>query len=462
MPFVEHLKIPMIVDLTHTDKRRALEEMVRMLCKTLGIRRQKSILDGLLKREDSASTYIGHGVALPHAKVPLDDDFAIVVGRSALGVPFDAARGAQAHIVVLLLTNSESDRSQHLQVLADIAAFFKQASVRESILSSETPVNLPSLISSTQGSASTEKPAKRTARKPQDPLLATASRLATEIKAKHIIAFADTVADNKFLDQIKGKTSIVVVCSNKTRFDSSHKKIHAVINAPAMPSSRFDQMKIGILLALSRNLLSRKDKVVCISGNPKKGVFDTVVVLDIAAEYEFFFTNAQNILPPDVKPEVLERVLGMAAEIAIEGREGKPTGTIFVIGDTNTVNGFVRQLIINPFRGYSESERSVLDPGLDETIKEFAAIDGAFVITGDGVVLSAGSYLRPQVTDVESLPSGLGARHAAAAGITACTNALAVTVSESTGMVSLFKSGIILMTISKPVTQDHGMVQKML
>ncbi len=460
MSFVEYLKVPMVIDLTSTEKVKALDELVRVLCKAIGVRRYRAILDEITKREDSASTYIGHGIALPHAKANIETDFAFVVGRSMLGVPFDAARGAQARIVVLLLTRDEADRSSHLQMLAEIAGFFKQASVRDAILTSETPVNLPAIVADVRQPVVDKQ--KRPKTKPQDPILASASRLATEIKAKHIIAFADTVADNDFLDQVKGRISVVVVCSNKTRFDPNHRKVHAVINAPAMPSSRFDQMKIGILLALSRNLLTRKDKVVCISGNPKKGVFDTIVVLDIAAEYEFFFTNAQNILPADVKPEVLERVLGLAAEIAIEGREGKPIGTIFVIGDTNTVNGFLRQLIINPFRGYSEGERNILDPGLDETIKEFAAIDGAFVVTGDGIVLSAGSYLRPQVSDLESLPSGLGARHAAAAGITACTNALAVTVSESTGMVSLFKSGIILMTISKPVVQDRGMVQKML
>ncbi len=460
MPFVDFMKLPVVVELAPTEKTQALDELVKVLAKALGLKRPKHIRDEIMKREESASTYIGQGVALPHARVAMEDEFAIVVGRSALGVPFDAARGAQAHIIILLLTNEDADRSRHLQMLSEIAAFFKQGSIREKMLSAEPPVNLPALLG-----ANIKPPAEKAARstrKPQNPILAAASRLATEIKAKHIIAFADTVTDGTFIEQIRGRTSVVVVSSNKTRFDTANHRIHAVINAPSLPSSRFDQMKIGILLALSRNLLTRKDKVVCISGNPKKGVFDTIVVLDIAAEYEFFFTNAQNILPPDVKPEVLERVLCLAAEIALEGREGKPTGTIIVIGDTNRVNGYLRQLIINPFRGYSEGERNILDPGLDETIKEFASIDGAFVVTGDGIVLSAGSYLRPQVNDIEALPSGLGARHAAAAGITSCTNALAVTVSESTGMVSLFKSGIILMTISKPVMEQRGVVQKML
>ena len=271
-----------------------------------------------------------------------------------------------------------------------------------------------------------------------------------------------------------------MVTSNKTRFDPGDKRITACIQAPSFPASRIGQIKIGVLLALSRNLIRNDDKVICISGNSKSGVFDTIVSLDVAAEYEFFFANSPEILPPDIKPEVLERILGLAGEIAVEGREspardfrrrvvaystsapvGPGDADIFVIGDTNTVNKFVTQLIINPFRGYSEAERNILDPALAETMKEFASIDGAFVITGDGIILSAGSYLRPQL-DASSLPSGLGSRHVAAAGITACTKALAITISESTGMVTLFKNGAIVMTISKPVDREKSTVQKYL
>ena len=234
-----------------------------------------------------------------------------------------------------------------------------------------------------------------------------------------------------------------------------------MIQAPYFPESRTGQIKIGIILAISRSFINKTDTVVCVSGNSNIGTFDTLIVLDIEKEFQFFFTATRSILPPDVKPEVLERLLGIASEIALEGREGKPIGTIFVLGDTNTVNTFVRQLIINPFRGYSEAERNVLDPALDETIKEFASIDGAFVITGDGIILSAGSYLRPSGNEAElvALPSGFGSRHAASAGITMCSNALAITISESTGMISIFKNGNIVLTLSKPLTRSKTLVR---
>ena len=105
-------------------------------------------------------------------------------------------------------------------------------------------------------------------------------------------------------------------------------------------------------------------------------------------------------------------------------------------------------MVINPFRGYRDEERSILDPSLEETIKEFSTIDGAFVLRGDGVVLSAGAYLRSDKPAGE-LASGLGARHAAASAITAQTDAVAITLSQSTGRVSLFKSGQLVLSLER-------------
>ncbi len=460
MAFQQYVKVPTIVDLKSIEKGAALSELAHALGKSLRLKKTKPLIDEMLKREEAASTFIGQGLAIPQTRGAIKDQFAIAIGRSIEGVNYDAARNARAHIIVLVVSR-ESDSGNLIERLSEIAAFFKSEQVQERILSTKGPVNAIELISSLTRLAE-EKPSRaRTTRKPGNPVISSAVSLVRDMKAAALVIFSDAVSENDFLDLIKLRGKTIVVTSNKSRFDPEDKRIHALIQAPSFPGSRTGQMKIGVLLALSRNLIQKNDRVICISGNSRIGVFDTVVSLDVGSEYEFFFTAAQTIVPPDVKPEVLERVLGLAGEIAVEGREGKPTGTIFVVGDTNTVNAYIRQLIINPFRGYSEAERNILNPGLDETIKEFASIDGAFVITGDGIVLSAGSYLRPQA-EVETLPSGFGSRHAAAAGITACTNSLAITISESTGMVSMFKNGSIMMTISKPIVRDKGLVQKML
>ncbi len=455
MAFYDYLKISTVIDLKETEKTDALTELVQILCKIEGIKKRKPIIDDMLKREESASTFIGQGLAIPYTKGPIQDDFSIVVGRNLHGINYDAARGAQAHIIVLVMAKNPEHASQ-IELRQEIASFFKSEAIKEKVLSPEGIIDVIELVSSYKKKTTRIIVSKKTGapKKGMDPVISSAMSLAKDLKATALIFLADAVEENDFLNSIKTKKRVIIITSNKSRFEKDDKRFSDLIQAPYFPASRTGQIKIGILLALSRSLIKKNDRVVCVSGNSNTGKFDTVISLDVEKEFQFFFSEARTILPPDVKPEVLERVLGLASEIAIEGREGKPTGTIFVLGDTNSVNAYVRQLIINPFRGYSEAERSILDPGLDETIKEFASIDGAFIITGDGTVLSAGSYLRPPPEngiDVEALPSGFGARHAAAAGITVCTNALAITISESTGMVSIFKNGTIMLSIAKPV-----------
>lgn len=463
MNFERYCVIPTVLELNSGEKTDALSELATAACKVLAIESTKEVIDEMLKREENSSTFVGQGVALPQTKAPLESEFAIVVGRSTLGIPYDAARNALAQIIILLIARQDADPNSQITVLSELAAAFKSEQAREQILNAQSPISLIEIFANLRTGTPEETVVLKEKKKSAAPIITSAMTLARETKAAAIMVFADSVRDNDFLDQIRNRNKIIIVTSNKTRFEHRRdKRIQGIIQAPPIPTSRTGQIKIGILLALSRNLIRRDDWVVCVSGNSRSNVFDTLVTVDVALEYEFFFVTSQDLLPPDVKPEVLERIIGLAGEIAVEGREGRPTGTVFVLGDTNSVNKFVRQLIINPFRGYSEAERNIMDPGLVETIKEFSSIDGAFIVTGDGIVLSAGSYLRPQLStkDLELLPGGFGARHAAASAITACTNALAITISESTGMVTLFKGGSIMMSLSRPVVRDKQNVQK--
>jgi DNA integrity scanning protein DisA with diadenylate cyclase activity len=113
------------------------------------------------------------------------------------------------------------------------------------------------------------------------------------------------------------------------------------------------------------------------------------------------------------------------------------------VGDTAKVQEFTKPLVLNPFYGYKEEDRNILNPFMDETIKEFSSIDGAFVIRGDGVVEAAGSLVQATGNTL-TLPSGLGSRHAAAAAVSVAANCISIAVSSSTGQVTLFRRGVML------------------
>ncbi|MCZ7394263.1 MAG: diadenylate cyclase [Candidatus Methanoperedens sp.] len=148
----------------------------------------------------------------------------------------------------------------------------------------------------------------------------------------------------------------------------------------------------------------------------------------------------------EISEKIFETVLKIAIEISTEGREGRAVGTAFIIGDTANVMAKSRQLVLNPFEGHKREERIITDTETLNNIKEFAQLDGVFVISGDGVVEAAGRYITID-TGVAKIPRGLGTRHSSVAAITSVTGAIGIVVSQSGGIIRVFRDGKIAATV---------------
>ncbi len=154
-------------------------------------------------------------------------------------------------------------------------------------------------------------------------------------------------------------------------------------------------------------------------------------------------------------PDVLEPLIGLAVEIAREGREGKRVGTLFTLGDETAVLARSRPLILDPLLGHPEASRHIANLNLRGTIKELAQLDGGFVVSREGIVLSACRYLDAVAAQVE-VPLGLGSRHIAAANMSAVTNAVGIVVSESS-VVRIFCHGKLVAEIIPELwMMDHA------
>lgn len=204
-------------------------------------------------------------------------------------------------------------------------------------------------------------------------------------------------------------------------------------------------VQLALLSAGSRGLLGEGSRVVAVCGERGSDTYDTVRIETPRLMISRIFSKAAK---ESVLPEVFERALQLMLELSEEGREGKPIGTTVVLGDEEVVREMTQQLTINPFRGYHESERNILDPALEETIKEFALLDGAFIVGRNGALQSAGTYISPPAEARVDLTSGLGTRHRVAAAITKVTRAIAIVLSQSTGRVTVFRNGKSIMTVS--------------
>lgn len=284
-------------------------------------------------------------------------------------------------------------------------------------------------------------------------LVRHAHAIAREVGARVILLSADVVeADQDLNDLMHDVDFRVILVSRRADFQAPEGwgDLCALVHVPDIPMTRAGQIKVAMLVAGAEGLVRGGDRILCLTGVDGSGTIDTVMVLDLGTEIEMFSDSAADPLPADVTPAVFERLLVLASELGVEGREGRPVGTLFVLGDCVHVLEQSHQLVINPFQGYPEAERNVLDPRLEETVKEFSAIDGAFVVRGDGVLLSSGRYLAPRGKLEKPLHQGLGTRHEVAAEITLTTDAIALCISQSTGTVSIFRHGTLLTDITKP------------
>ncbi len=151
-----------------------------------------------------------------------------------------------------------------------------------------------------------------------------------------------------------------------------------------------------------------------------------------------------SLLQPLPAP-VVESLLGLAIEIAREGREGRKIGTIFMLGDAETVLRHSRPLILDPLAGHPAEVRRADDKNLRGTVKELAQLDGAFVVARSGTFVAACRYLDAKAA-VVNLPFGLGARHMAAAAMTKISASVGIVVSE-TATVRIFQKGHLLAEI---------------
>jgi DNA integrity scanning protein DisA with diadenylate cyclase activity len=282
-------------------------------------------------------------------------------------------------------------------------------------------------------------------------MIDAAIKLARDVEAGIVLVCVDV--RNELMDlpeDIKTSTHFVLVTQENENLPEKMANYWKKLDVPNVNLTRVGKIKIAIAKGIVSGLFKQGDKIVCLSGVPKLGYADSIFFIDVGKEFEILTSDFFNDVVEAVDPEVFNAVLNIACELAAQGRENRKVGTIFVLGDDEKVMQLSRQMIMNPFQGYSEDERNILNPDLEETIKEFSAIDGAFVIKFNGAIVTAGRHLSAAL-ESKDFPSGLGSRHIAAAGITNVTKAVAMVISQSTGNVSVFKNGKLFVTIEKPV-----------
>ncbi len=431
-----------IIDLRSTDMKGALTELLAVSAAKFPDLKQDALLRGLMQRESTMTTYLGSGVALPHVRVKMGRRYILAIGRSREGIHNENTVGEEKiHLIFMLLADEKA--RDYLQLLASIARLLKDEDLVKAVLQAATTGDVfDRLVAGFGGILA--KPVQAQQNRINRLMIHEADRVAKGAACGAIMVFGDTFVGGIEPGAWFPKSKTILVTRNLVEpDDEADGNFAGVIQVRSYSQRRLAQLRSAMFVALTRGMISFNDRVCCVGGIAGSNQFDTVVIVDVEREFQTLLTGHADLMPDDVKPEVLERVIAIATELAVEGREGKPVGCLFVVGDAPKVEKLIKPLVLNPFYGYKEEDRNILSPFMDETVKEFSSIDGAFIIRGDGVVSSAGSLIQAADSD-HVLPSGLGSRHAAAAAISVATECISIVVSSSTGQVTLFRRGVML------------------
>jgi diadenylate cyclase len=274
----------------------------------------------------------------------------------------------------------------------------------------------------------------------------TALALAARPEVDRLIYVADTPLATSDLRGRPIKRKLVYAVTTESLAQQLTDRKFAAVVIPPFGYSRVEKVRVAVVACQSEGLLKEGDTVLALAGHDRS--LDTLVRIRIGADDDEDRVQVNALdLPSTHSAQVMEQVIHVALEVGAQGYEGHPVGTIFIVGASPRVMEQSRQITLNPFQGMSESERNVMDPTIREALKTFAVLDGAFVIREDGTVLAAGRYLQAGKNEAR-LPAGLGARHRSAAAVTATIpGAIAVTVSQTTGAVRVFKDGEIALEL---------------
>jgi PTS system nitrogen regulatory IIA component len=121
-----------LCDVKATSKKRVLEYFSKLLAtETHGIN-NRDIYESLINRERLGSTSIGHGVAIPHARVSQCNVTLGAFLQLETGVNYDAIDHQPVDLLFALLV-PEDCTQEHLDLLAKLAELFSDAELRKQL-----------------------------------------------------------------------------------------------------------------------------------------------------------------------------------------------------------------------------------------------------------------------------------------------------------------------------------------
>ncbi len=127
-----------IIDSASADKESILHEMVDTLCDAYQLEHRDEIFEAVWTREQSRSTGISCGLAVPHAKVEYVDRMCMAAATVKNGIEFEAFDGEPVYLLILIVSPGNTV-GPHLKALSSVSRLLADGNVRQDLIDSKTP-----------------------------------------------------------------------------------------------------------------------------------------------------------------------------------------------------------------------------------------------------------------------------------------------------------------------------------
>jgi fructose-specific phosphotransferase system IIA component len=128
------------------DKDSAIAELVNILASAGQVKNAAAALEAVMEREQTRSTGIGSGIAIPHGKCTAVDELVMAVGIAAEPIEFASIDNKPVSIIVLLISPMDKT-GPHIQALARISRLLLDEQFKAKLEKASSPAEVYQLIS---------------------------------------------------------------------------------------------------------------------------------------------------------------------------------------------------------------------------------------------------------------------------------------------------------------------------
>ncbi|WP_404996960.1 fructose-specific PTS transporter subunit EIIC [Caldifermentibacillus hisashii] len=128
----------MLMDLQSTTKNEVIDEMIASLEKHHVINNADQFKEAILKREEQATTGLGNGIAMPHAKTAAVNEATVLFAKSNKGVDYESLDGEPTYLFFMIAV-PDGLYDTHLQALAALSRSLLDEKFIEGLKSAKTP-----------------------------------------------------------------------------------------------------------------------------------------------------------------------------------------------------------------------------------------------------------------------------------------------------------------------------------